>query len=831
MSRINVQVRLRPVRFAFLVQPDDKKRTLEIFRLASSLWGGRFNPIVPCFTDVPSWWDRHDHRFETAAQIVNGYLDFFEPDFIVEAEPGLADGLGFDKERVLDLSSLLMREGDRAREGHGQSVLSLYEDLYRKEYQFTRRHKHGIISVTAKEAAFAEFCGCIFGAFPTDADLEYLSRAFRDAFEPRDVLLDGAALANLYVSGFTSVLRLGMSKIDVQYHDHNDPTIFVLDAEQSRDLIDFWNLRAIRGNVVPVPVQWLEDLSAFCKDFIVKNYRPLPGNSHGVMIKPTVMFSRSISTIDIERLHGKHIHVDTAGANVLQTWYPAIWRPSPSFTFRVMRPTLSAEEKTYDIPFVAEKPEIRFDCLAPDFAEQYGNQHRWANVVRLRDWSFKDQIARAYPCDYRDPTFIKFALGSETILPTTEGFVIFPRYRNIPELWKIPDGATAIKDWLKTHGITAVLSDAGRVTQQIIQTVGGFHGVRSFASADIVKLLNEMSRRSVARSAHHQEFRNRIQSATKDDVWRRRNFESLVERNVVELGLELKCSKCSSWSWYSLKQLDYQVTCTLCLRQFGFPILDPSSSSHSKWAYRLIGPFALPNYANGGYAASLSMRFFAEVMGGGHDNEVTWSPGLQLKLAPHDEVEVDFILWYQRKEILRNDYPTELVFGEAKSFGGENRGERNAIKDIFQDIDAERLKKLAVRFPGSILVFATMKKAEEFSVDEITRIAALAEWGREYISERRQSRAPVIVLTGTELFAPYSIHEAWEKVDGRHAEIAKSGWIRTENLRVLADLTQQLYLHMPSYSEWSEEKWRNRERESATKQPPAEGSEKSTSVQ
>jgi hypothetical protein len=108
-----------------------------------------------------------------------------------------------------------------------------------------------------------------------------------------------------------------------------------------------------------------------------------------------------------------------------------------------------------------------------------------------------------------------------------------------------------------------------------------------------------------------------------------------------------------------------------------------------------------------------------------------------------------------------------------------------------------------------------MKQAEELSNDEITRIATLAEWGREYISERRQSRSPVIVLTGTELFASYSVHEAWKKVGGRHAEIAKSRWIGTENLRVLADLTQQLYLNMPSYSEWSEEKWRKRDRERA----------------
>ncbi len=525
MSHIDVHVRLRPVRFAFLVQPDDRKLTLEIFHVTTSLWGGRYNPIIPCFKEVPTWWDRHNHRFETAEQIVNGYVDFFEPDFIIEAEPGLADGLGFDKDRVLQLSGLLTREGDRGKQGHGQSVFDLYEDLYRNEYQFTRRHDHDIINVAATDATFAEFCACIFGAFPTDPDLEYIQRGFKDAFEPKEILLDGAGLTNLYKSGFTSALRLGTSKIDVRSYDDSDPAIFLLDAQQSRDLIDFWNLRAIRrGNVVPVPVQWLKDLSEFCKEFMVKNYRPLPGNSHGVMIHPTVMFARSIPTADIDRLHAEYLHVDTAGGNLRQDWYPAIWRSRSGSSSRLMRPTLSAQEKTYDIPFVDEKPQIRFDCLVPDFAEQYGNQHRWANVVRLRDWTLKNQIARAYPCDCRDPKFLKFGLGGEPILPTMEGFVIFPRYKNIPEVWKIQDGVAAIKDWLKTHGIAAVLSDAGRVTQQIIQTVGGFHGVRSFAHADIVKFLNEISRRPISRSAHHKEFKNRIQGATKEDIWRTKNF-------------------------------------------------------------------------------------------------------------------------------------------------------------------------------------------------------------------------------------------------------------------------------------------------------------------
>ena len=150
------------------------------------------------------------------------------------------------------------------------------------------------------------------------------------------------------------------------------------------------------------------------------------------------------------------------------------------------------------------------------------------------------------------------------------------------------------------------------------------------------------------------------------------------------------------------------------------------------------------------------------------------------------------------------------MFGEAKSFRGETSEEKRGNRDAFQSDDVERMKKLALRFPGSILVFSTMKQADELSRDEVSRIAKLAEWGREYIRERRQTRAPVIVLTGTELFAPFSLQDAWEKMRGRHAQFIEPGWVRTDNLRVLADLTQQLYLGMPSYGTWLDAKWTKR---------------------
>lgn len=493
MSHISAVVRLRPIRFAFIVRPDDKKRVLQIFQINTCLWGGKYNPIVPYFKRVPKWWDRNGHNFETAAQIINGYLDFFEPDFLVEAELGLANGLGFDEKRVLQLSDILTREEAR-KSGHGLTVFDLYRDLYLKQFQFVQRHDHNIVNVTARKQSFGEFAACVFGAFPHEEGLSYFGNAFGDAFAPKGIELTAETLASLLESGFTSALRIGHSKIEIEYHDHSDPALFVLDANEPRDLIDFWNLRAIRRDVLPIPLQWLDRLSDFCKIFITKNYRPLPGNLHGVMIHPTVMFARSIPTTKIEELYSAHLQVDVKGANCRQDWYPSIWRPSPGFSVRNTRPSLSGGEKTFDTQFDTEKPSIRFDCLYPEFAEKYGSNNRWANVVRLKDWTHRDQVATVFPCDYRSPKFPNFSVIRDHVLPTTEGFVFFSEYKEMQNLWQLADGTTTVNAWLKVHGINATLSDAGRATQQIIQTLGGFWGVASFAHAEIVKLLNKISR-------------------------------------------------------------------------------------------------------------------------------------------------------------------------------------------------------------------------------------------------------------------------------------------------------------------------------------------------
>ena len=153
----------------------------------------------------------------------------------------------------------------------------------------------------------------------------------------------------------------------------------------------------------------------------------------------------------------------------------------------------------------------------------------------------------------------------------------------------------------------------------------------------------------------------------------------------------------------------------------------------------------------------------------------------------------------QRRSVIDDaqDAFTDLVFGEAKSFG----------RDTFKPEDVGNLRALAERFPGAVLAFATLRLPNELSSTELESIRTLALWGREYVDGDFRTRAPVVVLTGIELFAGFSLDDAWKKAGGEHAQFGEARGLETANLRILADVTQQLYLGLPSYSSWHQAKW------------------------
>lgn len=761
-----------------------------VFETNTCLWGGKYNPIVPMLSSVPEWWDRHGNH-ETAEQIVNGYLDYFEPDMLVETRPGQAAALGFHKDRVIAIDDMQPKFGrlDTAYiSACGLQMFSLYRDLYRSEFQFSRREPEKIVRVLGKAPDLEALAACIFGAFPAKGMLHELEGVFDQVFTPEVLRLSPSNAGEIFENNWLNPLHLTHSKLEVQYSRHTDPRLFVLNGTSPADLIDYWNLRASVAPVVPIPLQLVKELSSFARKFVTDNFRPIPGNQFGTKIRPTVMFGRSISEDSIEAIFEEHLRVEVEGANCVQPWYPPIWRTEPESMVSPTRPVITAKEATRDAPVTGDRPGIRFDGLEPDFDAPLGGRARWVNVVRIDGNWWDNYFATVYPDDYRDPKTPIFGGGRGDVLPTSEGYVVLADYSTQRHYWALESHPSAIASWLAERGIKTTLSGSGRATQQIIETLGGFPWVSALASEAVVKLLNDISRRPVNKSMEHHQFRNRIKEATKDKLWNRGAFKVLVEKNAVELGLEVRCEKCGSWSWYSLAELDTELKCHLCLKRYGFPAINPTDRDRASWAYRLIGPFAQPNYAQGGYAAALSIRFFADVLSGVTESRITWCAGQEMTLSSMQTVEADFILWYRRQELLGSPHSTQLVFGEAKSFG----------KDAFTAEDVFRMKQLAIAFPGAALVFATMRQPSDLTREEIARLSELARWGRHYEDARSEARALVIILTGIELFTDHNLSHNWRALGGRHAEIIAPAYVRPDNLRELADITQQLYLGLES---------------------------------
>ena len=92
-------------------------------------------------------------------------------------------------------------------------------------------------------------------------------------------------------------------------------------------------------------------------------------------------------------------------------------------------------------------------------------------------------------------------------------------------------------------------------------------------------------------------------------------------------------------------------------------------------------------------------------------------------------------------------------------------------------------------------------------------------------------RAPVVVLTGVELFSPWRIDDTWKGLDGVRKQLADAGHVRLDNLWALADATQQIYLGLPSRSEELRRKWEAvRSTENATAPAPPRSRKKREAV-
>lgn len=208
MVRFSGSVRLRPIRVAFLVPPDDLNLVVRAAQLSASLWGGRYCPIIPFFEVGGERWTQPFPI--NGLDVARGYVDFFEPDTIVEAAPGMAEKLGWRSEpHILGLPRVIPLNDFYEIDHRGQvqfvagiDIIEVMQELYDAEFKYERRHKRPFADI--EQTPGNAFFDVVGGRYPTDENLSYIHEAFRDVFSAERLPASADTAMKLLKEGYAS---------------------------------------------------------------------------------------------------------------------------------------------------------------------------------------------------------------------------------------------------------------------------------------------------------------------------------------------------------------------------------------------------------------------------------------------------------------------------------------------------------------------------------------------------------------------------------------------------------------------------------------------------
>jgi hypothetical protein len=757
--------------------------------------------------------------------VTRGYVKFFEPDAYVEAEEGLLEEAGLGPYRskhrifpqVVPLSEFL---SDRDRRGwqepsFGLPIIDAMSEVYQEEQRFQLRQPRA--SLLVKSITGSAISEAVFGVYPTAKKIAYVRKSYENVFEP-DVLSPGAAAwRKAFIEGALTPLRLTRHKLPVQRGWQDDAVLFVFNPTSPFDLIDLWNLRLEPKPVLALPLDWWNELRGEVRTILKQEHRPLRGNPHGVMHRATIEFARSIPEEKVERA------VEALGGGLppgsvsLKHWRTPVWKPVvEEGQRRLRRLEVTAVERRVDLPIEeGTRLSTRFSAIAPEFAEKYAHgEPRWMNVLSISS-SEVENVGLVIPFNTFDPEWpartidAQFAVGSV-------GWSMGQRYKDWTQHLDLLSPEDALIGSLKRSGVEALLSEPGHIAKQVLGHLGGLRGLSLLQDEETLAMLNAMAGgiRRNGRDEESEQLFDRRSKSVKDwqDLlarrracrrWHRAELQDFTDRGVIKLGLQTTCPTCHGVNWHSLTAVDYSVSCDRCQKIYSFPqaALDKQNGN---WRYRVVGPFAVPDYARGSYGALLALNVLRTLSWS--SSRMTYSTAMTLKLGGAD-VEADFAAWWSADRFDEYQAP-ELVFGEAKSFG---QG------DLIKQSDITKLRLLAQRFPGATMVVSVLRR--HFTENEKALLTTFVKWCRRPDAVGR-SMNPVVLLTGHELFFDFSIDSTWKTMGEPHRKFGDSQ--NTRSLGRFADATQAIYLGLPPYSEEVRQRWRRRQERRLKSEPPPE---------
>jgi hypothetical protein len=794
----NAEIKVRPVKLAYLVDPNNAKQVREAIQLSSSLWGGAFFPIIPLYRRMPATWRDKPFKAPPAKSTILGLIDAFDPDILVQLSKSVPSYISATGLKVIKPEEIWERfsEDDRSSPAYGIGIFELFEDIYREYFKYKAKYPVKVV-LPKIPRQLASFWASIVGQIPAKL-MPALRSGYFEPLEIEEIQLEPSKFGELLKRNVLFPRRVSGHGISVQGRRSfgRGAGAYFMDPAKLEDVVDYWNLRATGRDILPLPKQF-KDQPAF-REAATRFFK-----AHRVHWKhqpqhcdtASIIRSRN-STMEEMQEFAKGLKIERPandpsndGFFALQHWYPRIWDEWARDKDGAVADIYGKEEESLDLKDPKEE-RVRFRSLLPEFANKhaYTGEARCMNEISFRFYAAEEHLAEVFPKASGE----RFRRAISNMGSITEwrigrnGLVKFVQ-SEFSETRDLPASEPIFFAWLADQGWSAELSAPGILAKQIFQKLGGHVGL--LHNEKLLSLIEYMNGGAVNadgtpgaqdkigqdRDMSVSEVKSRLEGTGRRDL-----HDYLVSKGIFKVGLRTQCPRCQRRSWFPLDALTDNLNCPKCLNSF--PAI--GNVDRGAWCYKTTGPFSVPSYADGAYTALLALDFFSE-----HRlTTMRTTPVLSFtaKSGGKRDLEADFGLFWS--ESIYGGHQDGLALGECKTYGP------------FTKKDFERMQHLAKTFPGAVLVFSTLRKS--LTKEEIAGITRIAKAGRKYWKAERPIN-PVLVLTGTELLTHERPPYCWKEGDQKRHE-------RVSGLLSVCDATQQRYLKLPSWHEEWHAKWERR---------------------
>jgi hypothetical protein len=660
METTRVNICYRPLRVAWAIRSGDHDALRQAVRLTHTLWGGRFNPIV--VVDQP----------DEATQIIDQFrADMIWPVGDTEAVTKFPDQFPHLR-RPFFHASLFQRDTGRPTRAR---LLDIHNMLVYSRHtpEWKVREEQGIRAVVwDDDDPLANTFLMAYGAYPAADEIginygELLSQVTLAI--NIDVDKNAAIPTNIYDHASLGYLtRHGMYRHHSVRPAWDYPGFFVGDASNLDDLVRFWNIRAADIPIHFVDPAHMSRYSAILPDL---NQRMRADLLHLSEHRQKVaVWSRADNIDNAHKVfEGQSISLCQIGDRF---WSGGAVRPPMMILGEASSLGVFSDE--------GGKRRASYSLNDKPFASDnwFYTQHLVASV-QVSGADEQQTFQPPYVPEMNE--FFGWTMQSrhETIRVEPERVgVVIDAHDNDSYLYALPV-ASFVEKLFETIGMRAKLSAGGLITRQLIARLGGVNGARVFKIPGVRRLLKTFGpthaftkaaalsiiggrdeKNPGAKFSDHTDLfiepREIGQPLTPPMV-----FTYLVDKGLLRIGAELKCSTCSLPNWIALDALKQSNVCELCGATFD----GTRQLVNGQFHYRRTGVLGLEKNSQGAIPVALVLQQL-EIALQGILQENMYTPSYELEplagvtLPP---CEIDFL------KIMPRTFPDriQIILGNART--------------------------------------------------------------------------------------------------------------------------------------------------------------------